>query len=137
MNSTKKAIKKKRKKELDQESDQENKKTIKKKRKKLSFFLDHFLCLVLVSSSFPFFLVRFLGRVLFSCILTFLFSFINSHLRSGCPLFIRYMCTKKNFYLNTVSPNSGMHVEVSLTLFDQKKYNITLFLYCLNQGTEA
>ena len=46
----------KRKQELDQESDQE-------KKKKLSFFLDHFLGRVLV-----FFL--------FSCFLTFLFSFL-------------------------------------------------------------
>ena len=55
--------KKTRKQELDQESDQENKKNRKKKH---SFFLDHFL-----------------GRVfvfLFSCFLTFLFSFINSPL---------------------------------------------------------
>ena len=52
---------KKRKKELDQESDQE----------KLSFFLDHFLGQVLVF--FLFFL--------FPCFLTFLLSFINSHLR--------------------------------------------------------
>ena len=55
--------KKTRKQELEQESDQENK-------KKLSFFLDHFLGRVLVF--FLFFL--------FSCFLTFLFSFINFHL---------------------------------------------------------
>ena len=43
----------------------ENKKVTKKKRKKLSFFLHHFLGRVLV--------------FLFSCFLTFFFSFINSH----------------------------------------------------------
>ena len=65
--------KKERKLALDQECDQE------KKKKKYSF-LDHFLGLVLV-----FFLC-----LLFSCFLTFLFSFINSHLwtstKDGCPL---------------------------------------------------
>ena len=53
-NSTMTAIKKTRKQELDQESDQEKKKNL--------------------------LLITFLVKFLFSCFLTFLFSFINSHL---------------------------------------------------------
>ena len=59
-----------KKRELDQESDQEKKKTRKKTRTSFSFFLGRFLV----------FLIAFLVEFLFSCFLTFLFSFINSHL---------------------------------------------------------
>ena len=46
-----------------QDKKKENKNSTKKKK---IFFLDHFLCRVLI--------------ILFSCFLTFLFTFINSHL---------------------------------------------------------
>ena len=65
---------KKKKQNLNQERDQE-------KEKVFSFFLVAFLVERVFSFFFPCFLDRFLGRVLvFLFSLTFLFSFINSHL---------------------------------------------------------
>ena len=74
---------------LDQENDQENKKVF------LSFFLDHYRFF------FLFFLVAFLVESVFSCFLTFWFSFINSRLRmrvqkAGCEKILK-ICQNNKF----------------------------------------
>ena len=79
--------KRSRKQELDQESDHEKRKTI------------------------LFFLITFLVEILFSCFLTSLFSFINSHLRSD-SLTIETSCYYLYTFFSVVVPTSVREVSL-------------------------